>query len=245
MKYIINVIVGIWSLLCLQVTYAGAMGPMDLSMVRIKQFVGAEAAATWLIMNNFRVDAPSRVAILPANVVGIWGGRISGGMMIPYNREFYFTAETGWNYFGHGSLTSNYAFSGTLEGADLLVGAAYKYSKKLDFFAKFGTLFERFVVSVRRTHLLATINNEPTFVDLSLKGPILDTIPEVKVGGAYHLTNELDITLSYMHSFGSDPNFRILHTSTDSDGYRHLIMDIDARGPALNSIMLGLQYTFV
>ena len=188
-----------------------------------------------------------------------WGGRVAAGVSHPYRENLAVSAEMGWNYFGtvstntialsgQGSDTNysyNFPFSChlSISGPDLLVGLSYRY-KQVDLFLKAGTLFERVIYTAHIPNETLDVLASGYTVNVSGAGqiviPVMETLPEIKVGFSYDLPRNWSVLFSYMHAFGSMPKLDIGATSTSAQ------VNWDANTPALtlDVFALGLKYHF-
>lgn len=247
MKHAIRGLVGLSCLALMHTASAGAMGPVSTVAPSITPFLSAELAGSWMSMQTLTFISDTRLGEVPGNVIGSWGGRVAAGMNIPYKNHFSFTAETGWNYLGNGSSSqtgaANNTFSGTLEGADLLVGLAYHHNK-MEYFGKAGTMVQRIVYSIGTTRFALGIFRNDTDLNASLRGALIDVLPEIKVGAAYNFNDAWSLSLSYMRVFGNDIDFEVAHVAGNGDN-DIIDMQTVTRGTTINSVMLGLRYNFV
>ena len=110
---------------------------------------------------------------------------------------------------------------------------------KYDLFFKAGALFQNSRVSAQDI----AVNDTGTSV--SFNNTIPEVLPEIKLGGAYHVTDKLLATLSWMHAFGG--TFNIDAPITESSSVRTLALSnalTSWQSPVLNSVMFGLEYRF-
>ena len=168
--------------------------------------------------------------------------------------RFAYSGEVGWGYYGHTKMSAKYAGSPTPEqiasgldigsvnmdqwGFDVLVGLLYT-QPKYDLFFKAGALFQNSRVSAQDI----AVNDTGTSV--SFNNTIPEVLPEIKLGGAYHVTDKLLATLSWMHAFGG--TFNIDAPITESSSVRTLALSnalTSWQSPVLNSVMFGLEYRF-
>ena len=79
--------------------------------------------------------------------------------------------------------------------------------------------------------------------DFIIKRSSPQIMPEIKIGGAYHLNEHWLLDVAWMHAFGgplslSAPSFATSPSLVLGD------VTIEAHNPSLNSVMFGLEYRF-
>lgn len=251
MNKMIKVTLGLNLLLCINTINAGDMGPIALNEAKITPFISGEGSFTGndtLYAGNqpvasFRSPTMSTGSLAVDRYVKFWGARVAAGFVYPYVNGLNFDMETGWNYFGSASGGNHqYSLDGSLSGADLLVGALYKYNN-FELFAKGGTLFQRITYNLYVPNLIihsasGTINSK-----ISWSGSKIDVLPEVKVGVLYDVTTNWGVSLAYMHAFGDDPHLLASFSRFQND-IAQANVDAALRGASLNSLLLGVRYNF-
>ncbi len=213
--------------------HAGSMGPIIEKT--IVPYLQGEGSYTWNQVEgspNGTIDKQR------------WGGRLSGGVMRSYNEHLLFTGEVGGGYYGGasertpGPTSSVDGFSApgrrasfTIDGYDVLVGAIYKL-QNFSVLADIGFMAQNLSRKIIVTNTLKANNTQ--------------ILPEIKVGGLYNLTNNLDIALSYMYVFGYKNYNRVTSTvdSTVIPPQVNIQGSAQEKNPALSTIFLGLRYNF-
>jgi len=225
--------------LSLSMGYAGDMGskPPPTSM----PYFGAEASYNWIQRDNPHInsltDRPSTQN---------WGGRLSAGMLRFHTDKLGITGEIGGGYYGSGTVTiPQLALTSkrSVDGYDILVGALYKL-EYFDVFGKVGFMIENFRSSVNQQNL-SKIDQGDFFTGSSYaRFNNTEVLPEVRAGGIYNFRDDLGVTLTYMHAFGSTPSFSGNLLATRASGI-HQTTVVKAQNPSLDSILLGLRYYVV
>jgi len=232
-------------LLAVSAAHAGAMGPSTCQDC-VVPFVSAEAAYNWLGVGSVTIN----------NIQGVetykkWGGRVGAGITRSYRENFSFTGELGYGYYGKTNISfADGANVGqfSVDGLDLLVGAQYALSgfdalRGLDVFFKAGAMVEN-----RRSkgsiNLGVLVNGN--YISGSQNGNTNQSqvLPELKVGGLYHVWDNFLVSLSYMKVFGSTVGSTSSQSATVSPASYTSNTSVHYQNPGINSIMFGLQYNF-
>lgn len=240
-------LIGIACLTLLNTVHAGDMGAVDaVSKVNhdLIPFVTAEGFPVWINFGGITTSNNGVVSSVDTGNYLSGGGRGAAGFTYPYKSNIDFTAETGWNYFGHtaGGIDGS-AISATLTGADLLVGAVYKTEFKehtLEWFLKAGTLFQRihYNYSLPNTYI-NTNQGLDEYLTAGIRGAISEFLPMIKLGVMYDINPRWAVTAAYMHAFGATP---VLNSSLSKTTYVQASVVADLRAPTLNTAMFGVRY---
>lgn len=227
------------ALFSLSIAYAGDMGskPAPLSV----PYVGGEVSASWIQKNAPRVNSVTG-NISEQN----WGGRLSAGMLRFHTEQLALMGEIGGGYYGSRSVTiPQLSASSKLEvdGYDVLVGALYKL-KHVDVFGQVGFMIENARMSFSRQDLNKLAPGDFIHGSSSARLNTTQVLPEVRAGGIYNVRDDLGITLTYMHAFGSTPGFSGSVTASQADGINS-VSSAKQQNPSLNSVLLGLHYYIV
>ncbi len=173
-----------------------------------------------------------------------WGGRIAGGFMQPYKNNISFTEELGWGYYikaTHSIPSFGYKAVSTLTGFDALLGVMRTY-KQIDFYVKGGAMFQRTAVLTQSD--LSKVGGGNSYSGITnITTSSVDVIPEIKVGGQYHVYKNMALSLSYAHTFGTDVTLDT--TSVTNGGQISTSQYKNTQSPPLNLVMFGIQYYFV
>lgn len=181
-----------------------------------------------------------------------WSGRVAVGVGKKVCDPFYVTSEIGWGYYGHTTapLSADAALVGagapnfnairlksTQNGFDVLAGILYN-QPYYELFLKAGALIQNSQTNLNVD--LTTLLNGNLNGNVSLSGNQTEALPEVKIGGAYHVTRNFAITAAWTHAFGTDTKIRATIDPNNPLGS----ININLRNPGLDIAMLGLQYRF-
>lgn len=248
------------SVLTTTALHAGGMGAVASSKPLITPFMGAEAVYTWSGIDGYNINVINQGLFTNEKVNQGWGGRISAGLLDKISDRFSASAEMGWAYYGRVILKPKFIVSSgvsvaptsdTLQfnmdqyGLDLLAGVVYT-QPKYDLFFKAGALFEnlRVKANLNMNQIFAA---NPTLV-FQWNGPTAlrlnfpQVMPEIKLGGAYHITDTTLATVSWMHAFGS--TFSVEAPNMNSNPIQFGNLTLNLQNPTLNSVMFGLEHHF-
>ena len=230
--------------------YAGSMGPVESPS--FIPFVSGEGLYSWPNIAGLTIFVPPDSQGLPVNKNQGWGGRIGAGVMHPVSNRFAISGEAGWGYYGHTGMTVDYAIplsaaavgagvgntSANLDrwGFDLLGGLLYT-QPKFDLYAKGGALFQNMRVDLSGVVLIS----ESSTVTLHTTLP--EVLPEIKLGGAYHITDKLAATASWMYVFGGNFDINLPYINVNASHIGALVSALQS--PSMNTVMFGLEYRFV
>ncbi len=196
-------------------------------------FAGGEGAYNWIQTDSFFFN-DQRIKQAEQN----WGGRASAGLLYFPTDKFGIGLEMGWGYYGRVSVSSNidrWSASKHIQGYDVLFDMQYTINK-IDLLGNVGFMIQK------QNFNLNTYNNDSNFrtnLDAALVNfyDKTEILPEVKLGGVYHLTNNIGISLAYMYVFGSE--YQNSDSGDDDSG------DGDgSKNPSLGTLMLGVRYSF-
>ena len=221
------------------VSFAGTMGPTNTQLnTQLRPFVSGEGAYTWNQLKTISVNGFSS-----ENTKNQWGGRLGAGFYRPLSEQFSFITEAGFGYYGkvkRNIVAAGLSLDTTIYGLDLLVGASY-HLPMLDIFVKGGGMFENETVqSYSDLSKLYTGNLMHGESDVTISK--LQLLPEIKVGVLHDVTEQLGLTLSYMHVFGAIDSSNLFLSA--NPGSFALNQSSNASNVTLDSIMFGVQYTF-
>ncbi|MDF1827143.1 MAG: hypothetical protein P1U39_02570 [Legionellaceae bacterium] len=224
--------------LSLSIAHAGDMGskPAPVSM----PYIGGEVSYNWMQRDNPNINGFS-----PRSSIQHWGGRVSAGMLKFYNEKLRFTGEIGGGFYGNESTKIpqlSVKEKQSVDGYDVLVGALYKL-EKVDVFGQVGFMVQNLRMSLNQANLSEV--SQGTFLtgtsyQRDNKAAVL---PELRVGGIYNLREDLGITLTYMHAFGS--TLSNTFSMVAAPGNIHATQVAKMQNPSLDSILLGLRYYIV
>ncbi len=235
-----NILAAMLSCIQASVSFAGTIGPDTLPLnTQLRPFVIGEGAYTW---NNFDKiiinDLPSTKS------ENRWGGRLGAGFYRPLSEKYSFISEVGFGYFGKAKRiipSAGYSLDTTVYGLDLLFGASYHFSV-FDISFKAGGMFEDEIAHSYND--LSQLSSGDVISGVrAVKLSKLELFPEIKAGILYNIIDQVSLTLSYMHVFGHNDSSRLNLDATlrnfsynQSSNYNNVTLD---------SIMFGVQYTFV
>lgn len=187
-----------------------------------------------------------------------WAGRVGVGFGKKVCDPFYATGEIGWGYYGNSkesarlvgpvagqpgtpNLDGSYIKS-MQNGFDILAGILYN-QPRYELFFKVGALVENWQPKLNVD--LSIFNNgsvpNPNG-NLSVSVNQTEVLPEIKLGGAYHVTRNFAITADWTHAFGS--NTRITADINPNDFPGDALFNFNLKNPGLDVLMLGVQYRF-
>ena len=240
--------------------HAGGMGAVQASAKQLTPFLAAEAAYTWSDIQPYNINIINEGLFTAENVNQGWGGRIAAGLLEKMSDRFSASAEMGWAYYGRVLLNpklivaSGAAVIPTEDtmhmnldqyGLDLLAGIMYT-QPKYDLFFKAGALFENLRLDAS-LDMAELVRQSPTLVtewngtqDVRINLP--QVLPEIKLGGAYHITEQTSVTLSWMHAFGSTFSIEIPGMQFNPTSLGNMTYNLQS--PTLNSVMFGLEHRF-
>lgn len=239
---------------------AGGMGAVQASSL-ITPFMTGEASYTWSSIDGYNINV-QEVGLFTSNKnTQGWGGRIGAGLLDKLSDRFSASAEMGWGYYGRvqlnpaliipqgvtviPSVNTNH-FNIDQYGLDLLAGILYT-RPKYDLFFKAGALFENLRVDAGMNFSELVVGNAALSSQFNgledFRFNLPQVLPEIKLGGGYHVTERTLVTLAWMHAFGSTfslqaPNMRFNPTTQLGN------VTVNLQSPTLNSILFGLEHRF-
>lgn len=228
------------SLLGVSSLHAGSMG--DSSSPTYRPYVGGEATYTWMqksepAIDNFTAMNSSRQQ---------WGGRLSLGALRFINDRLAFSAEIAGGYYGSETATISRVSStakNSISGYEVLAGALYKL-KYFDVFGQVGLMIQNNRWNLSQQSLGLIYQGGFVSGSSTMKLNQTETLPEIRVGGIYNITNNLGFDVAYMHAFGSSPGYSFNATATRASGIS-TITNANLLNPSLNVITFGLRYYFI
>ncbi len=254
---------GIAALFGLQAVYAGTMGDVNMFNPSVTAFAAIEGSLTWIKdtskdSGDFTINTPVLMNGSPNTKThaNIGGGRLSGGLAYHYTPAVDLTLESGINYFGKISVVTvgnnqpiHFKLNSSFSGMDVLFGGAYKHPRlqQVEWFGKFGGLIVNTATKTKLATLPILLINGGTYsYGGSSSSTHVEFLPEIKFGANYNFTQNLALTLAYMHAFGASkiPTVNGFLTQTGAAGNTVLQMQTRSRVPSLNSALLGLRYNF-
>ncbi|ETO94353.1 hypothetical protein [Legionella oakridgensis] len=216
----------------LPVLHAGEMGASTPHSSNVYPFVSLEGSYTWHKAETINIQGNTTT---PSSTQP-WGGRLAAGLLIPYTETTYFTGEIGYGYYGQLTINNYTTYKNTLDyyGLDLLVGVAYRWNQ-WGAFLKAGSMVQNRTNKLTQNLTVGSITTRLT----DFKANDTQFFPEIKVGGTYNIFNNLALSLAYMRVFG------VNHPSKTSITTDSTIITVgNIQNPALNTVMLGLNYVF-
>ena len=245
--------------------YAGAMGPVSAeSSPAFVPFISGEGTFTWPDIKGYTINVTNLAMIKSKQQTQGWGGRLAVGALHPMTERFALSGEMGWGYYGHTNLEPRFNTSGVQVippagtvgfamdqyGFDILAGILYTQSK-YDLFFKAGALFADLRTNAGMNPHSMLRGNGPGNVFtpnavLALDVNIPQVMPEIKLGGAYHVNEHWMVNASWMHTFGGSLSLSApqvnMGTSTVPAQIGNIALNLN--NPSLNVVMFGLEYRF-
>jgi hypothetical protein len=240
------------------------MGPVSAEpLAGFVPFLAGEASYTWPQIDGYNANFQSLANVTSTVQNQGWGGRFAAGLMHAMSDRFAYSAEMGWGYYGHVNLEPRFTVSNGAQvippantigasmdgyGFDMLAGILYT-QPKYDLFFKAGALFENLHVnmSVDPRTILRNNRRAENFVPgstLTLNRNMPQVMPEIKLGGAYHVTENWSATIAWMHAFGGSLGLSAGDLNLASNSVRIGDITANLNSPTLNSVMFGLEYRF-
>lgn len=241
--------------------YAGGMGDFQ-PLPMLIPFVAGEGMYTWPDIEGFNINVVNVGSFTSSQNQQGWGGRFAAGAIHPLNESFAGSAEVGWGYYGSTDInpqitlntanvtvtpTSN-AFKLKLNeyGFDVLAGLLYT-QPDYDLFFKVGALIQNLRMKVETTPSQLTGSTTGSLATrfsgtYSITETLANVLPEIKLGGAYHISDDWLATLSWMHAFGSTLNMSMQDVATSPVSVGSASVQIQS--PTLDTVLFGLEYRF-
>ncbi len=230
------------NLLCISLGYAGTLGEALTSQTT--RYANLEASATWPTLGTQTMNGYTTVRSYQ-----VWGGRFSAGVLSPY-KKINLLGEVGGGYYGKVSGTNESGYFGNRKftGYDVLVGALYQlntsFLNDVDIFGSVGFMALNSRISAT-ADLLKLFQDGGSFNGITNKEfNVTQVLPEIKVGGIYHLNENLGFTISYLHVFSNSPGVNRTMSGIAGQGV-NINGSSDINNPALNTLLFGLRYYFV
>lgn len=247
---------------------AGTMGPVATSP-SLMGFVSVEGGYTWnqvkgvdVTVNGFddnnRQKLPTPWTFhLDSDQNNKGGtGRLAVGMMHPINDVLLLSGEIAWGYYGQ--TTSHFDISGnaiknppdisgvslknTLWGFDVLAGVVYN-QPQYDLFFKAGALMQNSQLKLS-SGSLDDIAPQVTG-SASVKVNQTEALPLIRLGGSYHIWENLSIFAAYTHAFGSNEK---ISGNVNIPALNNRPVDVSAnvnlQNPTMDVVTGGLMFRF-
>lgn len=238
------------TLSCTSLIHAGGMG--GAGSCASMPFVSFEAGYTWSKIDGFEVIVPGTTYELQKSQ-NQYTGRLAAGMISMVDDELGFTGEVGWGYYGRTTFSTPEGLSlagipfsinnrYTLTGFDALVGVAYIQNwYTLSF--KVGALIQN--MQQNTTTIANGLSNpDPVYYSFVNKNNTAAVLPELKLGAAYNIDQNWAITGSYTFAWGASTGTTIHHDNSSITAPAVFSVDHNTQNPMMNTLMLGVQYTF-
>ncbi len=243
--------------------YAGTMGEVDPLPVLIP-FVAGEGLYSWPEVDGFNLEV-LRVGTFTSQVdKSGWGGRLAVGAIHPFTETWAGSAEVGWGYYGSINMDPGFqlapnsaaqitatgkAFKIDMEqyGFDVLAGVFYM-KPKYDLFFKAGALVQNLRLNIKADPTQLAGDNQAAGLSRRLPGQyklattMVNALPELKVGGMYHINKDWLVSLSWMHAFGSELSVDIRAMTVNPVVLGSTVAQI--RVPTIDVFLFGLEYRF-
>lgn len=264
------VAIGVLTLSVVSFAHAGAMGPVA-STPTLYTFVGAEGGYTWNDIDGITFNSQDSggddyfdIGTTTSQNSGGSARLYAGLMRLIYSDSLYFSGEVGWGYYGKTTLTLNFisnnpnssnlngtSLTDTFNGFDALIGLVYN-QPRFDLFLKAGALLQN---SNLKGNLV--VNQAPnanntnySYTSVRVKLALPQVLPEIKVGGAYHVNDNIAVTATYAHAFGFASQVDIDTNNCNGNNpfcqggtITNSLVNANVN-PSLDIVMLGLQYRF-
>ena len=216
-------------------------------------FVAAEGGWSWNKWNGVRADIVDVGRIFTSKNTENGSARVSVGVQKEVRPHFSVLGEIGYGYYGKTNFNfhqegpqlsiaagapdfSQIHIKSTLDGFDVLAGLSYRISM-IDLSFKAGAMVEnaRYKPSVN----LSNIAPGNVFGSASLDANVTQVLPEIKLGVAYQLINNLSLTAAWSHVFGEKPGVNL----TINPNFPPGIITIKAQNPTIDVFTLGASYS--
>ncbi|MCH9756527.1 MAG: hypothetical protein K0U37_04985 [Gammaproteobacteria bacterium] len=242
-------------------SYAGPMGDVKKPLPLFIPFAAAEAMYTWPDVAGFNIGVVGIGTAHSSNDNQGWGGRGAVGALHPMTERWAGSAEVGWGYYGSVNMKPQVSLAPGVQvthvgtgfnmkaeqyGFDVLAGIHYM-QPKYDLFFKAGALIQNLRVRLAADPTILFQNNTQGLAEAfpgtyQLGTTIVNALPEIKLGGGYHINKEWLATVSWMHAFGSTLSFDAPALRNDPATIGAVAAQISS--PTLNTILFGLEYRF-
>lgn len=236
----------ICSLMSASVCNAGLAGEAP----KIYTFFGVEGGYSWNDIDSIfvrTIDTMNGINSFVKSSKHDSGGTVrvyTGIMRLIHGDNLYFSGEVGWGYYGETKLTLNplivenggsggyFRVKDTFTGFDALVGLILN-KPEYDVFIKAGALVQN---SNLKTNISGNLDGDTA--QLYAKMTATQALPEVKVGGSYHVNDNLLLTAAYAHAFGYPMEFDVQAGDTEFARIKASLH------PSLDILTVGVQYRF-
>ncbi|MDF1646556.1 MAG: hypothetical protein P1U61_06225 [Legionellaceae bacterium] len=240
--------------------YAGTMGDTKPLPLLIPFFAG-EGMYTWPDIDGFRIGVDNVGTFTSKQDKQGWGGRLAAGAIHPLTETWAGSAEIGWGYYGSVDMNPSIALNPNTTvtvntnafkvkmdqyGFDILAGLFYT-QPQYDLFFKVGALIQNLRVKASLSPD-GLGGNGTSGISARLGGNytastiLVNALPELKLGGGYHINQNWLATLSWMHAFGSSLNINAPSIKNSPASIGSVSAQITS--PTLNTILFGLEYRF-
>jgi len=244
-------------MLCLfagmNISHAGTMGAEVESPFSSSIFVAAEGGWTWNTLGGLQVNIVDVGRIFTVKKVDRGSARVSMGVKKYFYNAFAATGEIGYGYYGRTrfnfrqdgpllSLPDAPDFSQihvkvTNDGFDALAGFSYTFSQ-LDVFFKAGAMVQnsRYNPVIN----LTGVSRGAVFGGVDFDYDRTQVFPEIKLGAAYQVWQNLSFMASWLHVFGSNPHI----DPTINPEMPLGTIRVNRQNPILDTFFLGASYAF-
>lgn len=249
-----NLIIMACAILFSTAVYAGNnCRPIGFSPCQL-YFVELESGYSWNTLKDIDINIIGAEDVHASASKNGWSGRIALGLGKQVCAPFYITSEIGWGYYGDSILLikatgplvgapgapdfNGIRLKSTQDGFDILAGVLYN-QPCYELFLKAGALIQNSQLDLDADISAVTTGNMQGNVSIGLNQT--QVLPEVKIGGVYHVNCNLGVLVDWTYAFGS--NTRIQANIDPNNPLGTINMNL--KNPSLNTVMVGLQYRFV
>ncbi len=244
-------------------SYAGTMGEVEPLPV-LTPFISGEGLYSWPQVGGFDFNVIGIGRFVSSNDENGWGGRIALGAIHPMTEKWAASGEIGWGYYGSVDLLPSFrpfpnsqaqvtATGKALDvkmdqyGFDVLAGLLYT-QPKYDLFIKLGALIQNLRVTIKTDPTQISGDNSQAGLAVRLPGQyklattLVNALPELKLGGGYHINKDWLVNLSWMHAFGSELSLQTRTMSVNPAVIGTTVAQL--RAPTIDVFMFGVEYRF-
>jgi hypothetical protein len=242
--------------------YAGSMGPAAKQSFR--PFISGEAMYTWPQIDGFTANVVGISSVQSVTQSQGWGGRVAAGALYSKWEKYAISAEMGWGYYGHYSLDPKFTLASgatvslpantmslgmDMYGVDVLAGIFYT-QPAYDLFFKAGVLLQ----NTRMSMILvpAEVARDSTYAErfivnghasiFGVNPNVPGALPEIKLGGLYHIDDHWSATASWMYAFGGAISGGMPHMNFNPVQIGDISLYLNP--PSLNAVLFGVDYRF-
>lgn len=223
---------------------AGTMGPV--AVAPSQAFISAEGGYTWNQINGLSVNMGDAGTTFTKQKSSGGTGRLAVGVMKPVYNSFYLTGEFGGGYYGSEdikllsttqleTMDLGLRAKATIYGYDILAGITYD-QPAYGLFFKAGTMIQNLHGRFDAAGNVQAAEITAASIGLNTT----EALPEIKLGGSYHVYENLAITASWSHVFGSSLKGYVNADMSTFVGSGALTF----RNPSLDVALVGLEYRF-